>query len=104
MIFIKEMVPASEIWPGADNHTDRGWISGYVRGYNAEIITQDGATSWLSCEYIDTDPELHYDSEYYRWRCKEHGWKLTGRFCFRGYGMEKYDPEFNETYVEKVED
>lgn len=104
MIFIKEMVPASQIWPNAKDYTDRGYIAGYVRGYNAEILKHDGTTDWLSCEYIDTDPELHYDSEFYKWRCKEHGWKLTGRLCFRGYGIEKYDAELNETYVETVED
>jgi hypothetical protein len=104
MIFIKEMVPAAQIWPNSRDYTDRGYIAGYVRGYNAEILKNDGTTGWLSCEWIDTDPELHYDSEYYRWRCEQYGWKFTGRFSFRGYGIEKYDPEFNETYIERVED
>lgn len=104
MIFIKEMVPASQIWPNSKDYTDKGCIAGYVRGYNAEILKNDGTTGWLSCEWIETDPELHYDSECYRWRCEQYGWKFTGRFSFRGYGIARYDSEIRDVVIDRVED
>lgn len=104
MFFIKEYVPANQIWPNAKNYKDRGYISGYVRGYNIEVELTNGSTEWLSCEWINSAPEHEFDNEFHRWRNSEHDWKPTGRICFRGYGIEEYDYEERETFVRMVED
>ena len=104
MFFIKEYVNASSIWPTAKDYTDRGYIAGYVRGYNIEVKTADGTTDWLSCSWIDNSPEHEFDDEFHRWYYAEHNWTPTGRICFRGYGVEEYDPDERDTFIKMVEE
>ena len=47
MFFIKEYVNASSIWPTAKDYTDRGYIAGYVRGYNIEVKTANSNNTLL---------------------------------------------------------
>lgn len=104
MFTIKEYVPAAEIWPNAENHIDYGYKSGLVRGYNVEVSTVDGVTAWLSCSYIHEDPEEYFNDEFHQWLWNEHQWTPTGRICFRGYAVEKYDVEEHDFYVVPVND
>lgn len=96
-------VSANEIWPTSRSHTDKGEKPGLVRGYNIEVETKDG-TDWLSCEYIEGDPQEHFNDAFHQWYYVEHGWKPTGRITFRGYGKSLYDPRERDEYVELVED
>lgn len=103
MFFIKDYVPASSIWPNAEDENDLGYIAGLVRGYNIEVEKSSGATMWLSCEYIHESVETEFDDEFHRFYFKEHGWTPTGRVCFRGYGYEKFDHYNKEAYIEKID-
>lgn len=104
MFFIKEYVNASSIWPNAKDHIDRGYIAGYVRGYNLEVKSVDGETHWLSCSWTKSAPEHEFDNEFHRWYYSEHNWTPTGRICFRGYGIEEYDASEHDTFIKIVEE
>ena len=97
-------VPANEIWSTSPSHTDKGEKPGFVRGFNIEVIVSDGTRTWLSCEYIEGDPNEHFNDEFHLWYYNEHGWKPTGRITFRGYGIERYDYAERDTFIEPVED
>lgn len=99
MFKITEYVPASEIWPTATDYIDKGYKSGLVRGYNIEVTAFSGKTDWLSCEFIHEDPEEHFNDGFHTWMYEEHGWKPTGRICFRGYGEEVWDEYEREMVV-----
>ena len=103
MYTFENYVPASHIWPTANDYVDFGPREGLVRGYNIEVRTQGGKVEWLSCSYIHEDPFDYFNSECNLWYYNEHGWKPTGRICFRGYGREEYDPEERDTFVIPVE-
>ena len=103
MFFIKEYVPASTVWVGAQDCEDIGYIAGLVRGYNIEVVNSVGTTSWLSCEYIHGSVETEFGDEFHNFYYYQHGWQPTGRICFRGYGIERYDESEHETYVEKID-
>lgn len=103
-VIFDEYVPANEIWPNAKTHIDRGHIIGYVRGYNVEVKQKDGTTTWLSAEWIHEEPIDEFNDEFHRWYYREHGWKPTGRIAFRGYGIEKYDPQERDFYIVHVEE
>ena len=103
MFTITEYVPASEIWATAKDHIDHGYKSGLVRGYNIEITTRDGETHWYSCSWIHEDPEEYFNDDFHCWMFNEHGWTPTGRICFRGYGIEEYDPDERDTFIKQVE-
>lgn len=94
-----EYVKASEIWPTAKNFEDKGQRPDLLRGYNVEIVTKDGKTDFMSCTYIDNEPEEYFCDEFYQFYLNEYGFKLTGRICFRGYGREEYDPYERDTYI-----
>lgn len=104
MFKFTDYVLANEIWPTAKVYVDKGPISGYVRGYNIEVTTASGTTDWLSCSYIYNTPEEYFNDAFHLWWYKEHGWVPTGRICFRGYGIEAYDHEERDYFVEIVED
>lgn len=104
MFKLKEYVPANEIWPNAKGCIDHGYKSGLVRGYNIEVKLKDGSTDWLSCAYIHEDPQEYFNDEFHRWYYAEHNWTPTGRICFRGYGVEEYDPNEHETFIKMVEE
>ena len=105
MFILREYVPANEIWPDAKVYIDHGYRSGLVRGYNIEVRLRDGSTSWLSCEWTaHTDPKELFNDEFHSWSYKEHGWKPTGRICFRGYGEERYDPHEHEWFIYRLEE
>ena len=97
-----EYIEASSIWPTATNHTDLGARTGLVRGYNVEVI-KDGKTDWLSCSWFEGEPDDYFNDEFHKWQCEEMGWEYTGRICFRGYGIEKWDSEERDYYIEDVE-
>ena len=105
MFKLREYIPASQIWPDAKDYVDHGYRSGLERGYNIEVILKDGTTSWLSCEWIShNDPAEFFNDEFHTWSYKEHGWKPTGRICFRGYGQSRYDPQEHEWYIYRIEE
>ena len=94
-----EYVKASEIWPTAIDFEDKGPRPGLVRGYNPEIVTKDGKIDFMSCTYIDGEPEEYFYGELYQFYLADNGFELTGRICFRGYGCEEYDPDELDTYI-----
>ena len=105
MFILREYVPANEIWPEAKVYIDHGYRSGLQRGYNIEVALRDGSTSWLSCEWTShSNPDEFFNDEFHTWSYKEHGWKPTGRICFRGYGEERYDPQEHEWYIYRLEE
>lgn len=93
-------VNANEIWPKAKVEIDLGHKECYLRGYNIEVI-QDGVPVWLSCEYIYVNPQAYFNSEFYLWYYEEHNFKPTGRICFRGYAVQRWNSEVGD-YVEPV--
>lgn len=99
MFKITEFVPASSIWPTAEDHKDFGYKPGLVRGYNIEVTTTKGVTDWMSCEYIHGEPEEVFNDDYHSWSRADWGLTPTGRICFRGYGREEYDFEEREEFV-----
>lgn len=99
MMKVKEMVKPSTIWPTAEDYIDQGMIRGLVRGYNVEIRTPNGETSWLSATFIPDTIEKYLNSEFMVWLFETHQWEFTGRVSFRGYGEEHYDPKERDTYV-----
>lgn len=99
MKFFTEYVPASEIWHNATNFTDRGLKQGLVRGYNVEVRKLDGTVGWDSCCYIHSEPEEYFLDGYYKYFLEDRGATLTGRICFRGYGIEEYSLEDHDTFV-----
>ena len=99
MFKITEYVPASKIWSTATDYTDNGAKSGLVCGYNIEVVTAEGKVTWLSCEFIHGEPEEHFNNDFYIWAFEEHGWKPTGRICFRGYGEEVWDDYEREMVI-----
>ena len=103
MFKITEYVPASEIWPTAKSYIDKGYKSGLVRGYNVEVRTSNGETHWLSCSWITDSIENEINNEFHRWYYNEHNWNPTGRICFRGYGVEEYDPDERDTFIRMIE-
>lgn len=93
-----EYVPASAIWSTAKDYTDLGEIDGLVRGYNVEV--QKGEeVGWLSCAWIYGDPNVYFNDDFHTWCREEDGLEYTGRICFRGYGLEKYDSEERDFYI-----
>ena len=102
MFKITAYVNASEIWPTAENHKDLGYKPGLVRGYNIEVTTSKGVIDWMSCEYIDGDPEEVFNDDYHTWSRDDWGFTPTGRICFRGYGLEEYDFEERDTFIVPV--
>lgn len=108
MFRITEYVPANEIWETAIPHEDKGQIPGLVRGYCIEVLLEEGVTDWMSCSWIDNDPEQYFNQEWYQSYLsdlrffKGKKFEPTGRISFRGYGREYYDPDDRETYIEMV--
>ena len=98
MLKITEFVPASQIWPTAEDHIDVGEIPGLMRGYNIEV-NKNGTVDWMSAEWIYGNPDEVFNDDYHTWSRNDWGLKPTGRICFRGYGVEEYDPEEREMFV-----
>ena len=103
MLKITETVPASSIWPTAENYIDRGEIPGLMRGYNLEVV-KNGQTDWMSAEWVYGNPEEAFNDDYHQWSRSDWGLKPTGRVCFRGYGIEEYSFEERETFVKIISD
>lgn len=103
MLFIKEYVKASSIWPTAEDHKDIGYIEGYVRGYNIEVARPDGSTFWWTCEYIVGAPETEFDDKFHRLMYSDQNCTPTGRACFRGYGKCEWDDEERDYFVVPVQ-
>lgn len=97
-------VPASEIWPTAENHVDKGMVFGLIRGYCVEVKLQDGSTDWWPCEWIHGEPETEFNDDFHTWMWNEHALEPTGRICFRGYGTEEYDFEERDYFVNMIPD
>jgi hypothetical protein len=93
-----EYVNASAIWATAKDYTDLGERAGFVRGYNVEVRKGD-ETGWLSCSWINGDPNDYFNDAFHAWCREEDGLEYTGRICFRGYGIEKWDPEERDYYI-----
>ena len=103
MLKITEYVPASQIWPTAEDHVDMGEISGLMRGYNIEV-EKNGNVDWMSAEWIYGTPEAIFNDDYHTWSRSDLGLKPTGRICFRGYGVERYDTVEREAFIDLVTD
>jgi hypothetical protein len=103
MLKITEFVPASQIWPTAEDHIDFGEIPGLMRGYNIEV-EKEGTTHWMSANWIRNDPEKEFNDEYHTWSRSDWGLKPTGRISFRGYGVEQYDSEERDFYIKSMPD
>ena len=101
-MMIKEYVPANEIWPNAMTHFDKGYQSGFVRGYNVEV-TKNGVTHWMGCEYIHGEPSEELFDEFHQFLYSNCEVIPTGRISFRGYAREEYDPEERDYFVIPVE-
>ena len=101
-MMIKEYVPANEIWPNSMSHIDKGFMPGFVRGYNVEV-TKNGVTDWMSCEYIHGEPEEELFDEFHQFWYTNCDVTPTGRICFRGYAHEEYDLEERDFFVIPVE-
>lgn len=95
-------VPANEIWPNSKSYEDKGPITGYVRGYNVEVV-KNGKIDWMSCVWIRNSIEDYVNDEYTRYWYMDCGVTPTGRIAFRGYGIERYDPDERDTYIEEVD-
>ena len=105
MLKITKFVPASQIWSTAEDHVDMGEIDGLMRGYNIEVkVEKSGAVDWMSAEWILGDPETEFNDEYHKWSRADWGLKPTGRICFRGYGVEEYDSEERDTFINTISD
>ena len=105
MLKIKEIVPASQIWPTAEDHVDMGEIDGLMRGYNIEVkVEKTGVVDWMSAEWVYGDPETAFNDDYHIWSRNDWGLKPTGRVCFRGYGSEEYSFEERDTFVNTIYD
>lgn len=98
MFKITEYVNASSIWPTAKDYEDMGERAGLCRGYNVEV-TNGTKTDWLSCSWFEGDHETYFNDDFHTLQCEEMGWSYTGRICFRGYGIEMYDPEERDYYI-----
>ena len=104
-MLIKEplvLVPAKEIWPNATSYIDNGEKPGYVRGYNVEVVTRDGKIDWMSCVWIRGTILDYLHDEYTDYWYLDCGVTPTGRISFRGYGVERYDHEERDTFIEDV--
>ena len=100
MIYVfDKAVNASEIWPTAKNYVDEGAVLGLVRGFNIEVETSQKTFEWLSCEFIEGELNEVFNDEFHHFLYSQHGWTPTGRYCFRGYGEERWDPRERDTYV-----
>lgn len=99
-----ERVKASSIWPTATDYEDKGFRPGLLRSYNFEVKRPDGSTYWLSCMYIDEEPEIFVRlDDFFLWYLVELDVESTGRVCFRGYGYEEYDPDEQDVYIQHVD-
>ena len=99
MFFIREYVPANEIWPTATPHMNYGHKSGLVRGWNVEVKKHTGEVFWMSAVYIHEGIEEYVNSEFTQFYYNDLGVVPTGRICFRGYGIEEYDSVERETFI-----
>lgn len=99
MFTFNTFVNASSIWDSAKDYIDEGLVRGLVRGYNIEVKTQQGKVEWLSAEWIDGNPDDHFNDEFHLWYYQMHGWTPTGRIAFRGYGEEEWDSVERDTYI-----
>lgn len=98
-----EYIKASSIWATAQDHTDLGERPGIVRGYNVEVRKGD-KTDWMSCSWIHGDPNDYFNDDFHTWCREEDGLEYTGRICFRGYGLEIWDPEERDYYIEDCDE
>ena len=104
MYKFNEYVNASDIWPTATNHINKGRRCYLVRGFNIELKKSDGTKYWESCCWFDGDPNTYYNSDYYKWHYEQCDAEPTGRICFRGYGEEYYDSDEHEYFIKPVKD
>ena len=96
-------VKPSEIWEGASDPENFGYIYGLVRGFNIEVYLHKACkTAWMSCCYIYGEPEEYFNSESHSMWLSWLGATPTGRISFRGYGREEYDYEERDTFVNDV--
>ena len=101
--FFNEYVPASQIWPTAENFVDNGPRQGTVRGYNIEVKKlNSNETYWMSACWFAEEPEAYYNDDLHQFYFDDLGVEPTGRICFRGYGEEHYDPDERDTYIKPL--
>lgn len=103
MFKFTEYVPASTIWPTAEDHVDHGEIPGLLRGYNIEV-KKGNIVDWMSASWFHGTPEAEYNDEFHRYYFDDLGVVPTGRICFRGYGHEEYDFDEREELVRPCSD
>ena len=103
MFKFTEFVPASSIWPTAENHVDHGEIPGLVRGYNVEVKKNE-ELHWMSASWFYGTPEAEYNDDFHQYYFADLGVVPTGRLCFRGYGVLEYDFNEREEFVKLYSD
>lgn len=103
MFTFNEIVKATDIWPTAENHIDRGEIQGLVRGYNIEIKCGN-VVDWLAASWFYGTPETEYNDDFHTAYFSDMSFEPTGRICFRGYGVLEYDYEERDEFVRLLSD
>lgn len=103
MFKFTEYVPASSVWPTAEDHVDHGDIPGLVRGYNIEVKKGE-IVDWMSASWFFGPPEAEYNDEFHSYYFADLGVVPTGRICFRGYGTLEYDFDEREEFVKLCSD
>lgn len=100
-------------WNTGNDSRNYGYVDGLVRGFNIEFKHKEtGEINYNSANFVEGNIE-----DYYRERIEEwgdvgytpfevetrNGYEPTGRAVFRGYGVERYDEEERDTYIEDVD-
>lgn len=87
----------------------RGYFPGVCCGWMFEFKNKDGKVDYNSVTWFEGTPEEYCETwlrygpealfEMERWN----GYEPTGRVVFRGYGVEKWDSEEHDWYIERCE-
>ena len=85
------------------NYPTMTQLPGLLRGFNVEITNDDGdvdycSAVWTPGEADESNPDIFISIDLVSYN----GWRPTGRLVFRGYGVDRYDFEEREEYVEMV--
>lgn len=85
-------------WNIPDNEY-KGQIPGLSCGWEFEVKMSDGTLDSLSVIYEEATPEETVELNYLDRSAEFHGYSLTGRVVFRGYGRNYYDTDYRDWCV-----
>ncbi len=78
-------------------------LPGLLRGFNVEVTNARGEIDYCSAVWTYGEAnEENFDIFISIDLASYNGWVPTGRLVFRGYAIDRYDPEEREEYVEVV--